>query len=85
MDDPLIQQWTPSRIRVIAQVHLHQGHTWKKTSEWVQREHAILSVLKFPFHREISGQRSHILSARNVVGLPLCAAVGSRGHRDLCV
>lgn len=50
----------------------------KKHPEWVQIEHAVLSALKFPLHWEISGQRSHILSVRNVMGLLPCAAVGTR-------
>lgn len=50
----------------------------KKHPEWVRIEHAVLSALRLPFHREISRQRSHILSVRNVLGLLPRTAMGIR-------
>lgn len=74
---PLIQSWTPGKSNCIGAPSF-KAAPGKKHPEGVQVEHAILSALKFPFHWEISGQRSHILSVRHAVGLLPRAAMDIR-------
>lgn len=74
---PLIQSWTPGKSNCIGAPSF-KAAPGKKHPEWVQVEHAILSALKFPFHWDISGQRSHIVSVRHAVGLLPRAAMDIR-------